>query len=261
MTPLVETESTKDLLAERIAARVNEVLVEAQQQRGRASIALTGGSMGIAVVAALAASTRTGEFVPDWSRVDLWWSDERFLPDGDLERNAQQAADVSDRFALLVNLPPENVHVMGDSDRFNTPEEAAEDYIAELRAAARAENAEGDFPTFDVALLGMGPDGHVASIFPGREETQIEEPTIIAVRDSPKPPPLRVSMTLPLISTANHVWYVVAGAEKAEAAGRLLKGTPALETPACGVSGRISTVLFATPDAVPAQDDETPTPN
>lgn len=251
MTPLVETEATKELLAERIAARVNEVLVEAQQQRGRAAIALTGGSMGIATVEALAGSTRTGEFVPDWSKVDIWWSDERFLPEGDSERNAQQAAEISDSFAMLIGLPPENVHVMGDADHFNTPEEAAEDYVAELKAAAQAEGAETDWPTIDVALLGMGPDGHVASVFPGRPETQIAEATVVAVHDSPKPPPLRVSMTLPLISTAQHVWYVVSGGEKAEAAERLLRGTSADETPACGVSGQVSTVLFTTPDAVP----------
>lgn len=246
----VETEHSKEVLAERVAGEINKVLVEAQQQRGRAGIALTGGSMGIATIRALAASTRTAEHVPDWSHVDLWWSDERFLPDGDVERNVQQAAEVSQDFALLNNIPPENIHPMGSSDHFDSAVDAAADYMAELKAAAQAEGREADFPTIDIAVLGMGPDGHVASVFPDHPETRIKEPSVVAVEDSPKPPPVRVSMTLPLISTADHVWYVVSGEDKAEAVGRLLHGGSVAQTPACGVQGRVSTILFATPDAL-----------
>lgn len=250
---VVEHEGSKELLAERVACRINEVLIQAQQQRGRAAIALTGGSMGIATIHALAASTRTAEHVPDWSKVDLWWSDERFVPDGDADRNVQQAAEVSENFALLSSIPPENIHAMGASDQFASAQDAAEDYMAELQAAAQAEGSETGMPTLDIALLGMGPDGHVASVFPGRPETRIQEPIVVAVEDSPKPPPIRVSMTLPLISTADHVWFVVSGKDKAEATQRLLEAGSIAQTPACGVHGRISTVLFATEDALPEE--------
>ena len=120
----------------------------------------------------------------------------------------------------------------------------------ELRAAA-ADQGTGELPPLDIALLGVGPDGHVASVFPGHPELEIEEATVVAVHDSPKPPPLRVSMTLPLIRTAAHVWFVVAGEDKAEAVGRLLAGGPLEQTPACGARGTVSTRLYGTPDALP----------
>lgn len=239
-----------DELADRIAAAINEVLISAQRRRGRASLALTGGTMGIRTIAALAASARYTETSPDWERVDLWWSDERFLPHGDPERNVRQAFDAVTATHQQLRFPPENVHIMGSADDFATPEEAAQDYLAELRAAAADQNADGELPPIDIALLGMGPDGHVASVFPGRPETGLRESTVVAVHDSPKPPPLRVSMTLPLICTADHVWFVVAGADKAEAADRLIRATPVEDTPACGAHGTVSTVLFATPDAL-----------
>lgn len=241
----------KDALAERLAAEVSEVLIAAQERRGRASLALTGGTMGIRTIAALAAAARYAETSPDWQRVDLWWSDERFLPHGDPQRNVQQAFDAVTAAHEQLRFPPENVHIMGSADDFATPEEAAQDYLAELRAAAADQAVDdGGLPPIDVALLGMGPDGHVASVFPGRPETALSERTVVAVHDSPKPPPQRVSMSLPLICTAQHVWFVVAGADKAEAADRLIRGTPVEQTPACGARGTVSTVLFATADAL-----------
>lgn len=240
----------KDALAETLAAEISEVLISAQERRGRASLALTGGTMGIRAIAALAASARYAESSPDWQKVDLWWSDERFLPRGDPQRNVQQALDAVTAAHEQLRFPPENVHIMGSADDFATPEEAAQDYLAELRAAAADQVADGELPPIDVALLGMGPDGHVASVFPGRPETGLLESTVVAVHDSPKPPPLRVSMSLPLICTAQHVWFVVAGADKAEAADRLIRGTPVEQTPACGARGTVSTVLFATADAL-----------
>lgn len=257
MTLLVETESTADLLAEHVAARINEVLVEAQERRGRASVVLTGGSMGVATIRALAGATRTAEYVPDWSEVDIWWADEQFLPEGHPERNIQQAADAAEPFALMTELPPENVHVIGASDRFENAEAAAADYVAELETAARAQGSPTGLPWFDIALLGVASDGHVASIFPHHADAAMREATVIAVYDSPESPPTRVSMTLPLISTAEHVWFVASGSEKADAIGRLLGGTPdegtsAEETPAGEVVGRVSTVLFTTPETLSA---------
>lgn len=247
----VRRAADKDALADLVTQELLEVLAQAQRERGRASVALTGGTMGTRTIAALAAATRTSEHGIDWNQVDFWWSDERFLPRGDSERNAQQAMDAVARAVPELQLPPENVHLVGSSDEFATVEDAAADYLDELQAAA-ADQGTGQFPPFDVALLGVGPDGHVASIFPGRPELELEAAAVVAVHDSPKPPPQRISMTLPLIRTAAHVWFVVAGQDKAEAVGRLLAGGPLERTPACGARGTRSTRLYATPDALPA---------
>ena len=248
--PEIRTASSKDELADLVTREAIAVLAQAQQQRGRASIALTGGTMGTKSVAALAAASRTTEQDLNWSRIDFWWSDERFLPRGDSERNVQQAMDAVTAAAPELQLPPENVHVIGSADEFSTPEDSAQDYLDELRAAA-ADQGTGGLPPLDIALLGVGPDGHVASVFPGHPELEIEEATVVAVHDSPKPPPLRVSMTLPLIRTAAHVWFVVAGEDKTEAVGRLLAGGPLEQTPACGARGTVNTRLYGTPDALP----------
>lgn len=248
--PEIRVAASKDELAELVTREAIGVLAQAQAQRGRASIALTGGTMGTKTIAALAAASRTTQEQLDWSRIDFWWSDERFLPRGDSERNVQQAMDAVTSAAPELQLPPENVHVVGSSDEFATPEASALDYLEELRAAA-ADQGTAELPPIDVALLGVGPDGHVASVFPGHPELEIEEATVVAIHDSPKPPPLRVSMTLPLIRTAEHVWFVVAGADKAEAVGRLLAGGPLEQTPACGATGTVSTRLYGTADALP----------
>lgn len=254
MSIQVTTADTRDELARRVAREVCDVLSDAQQQRGRASLALTGGTMGAKTVAALAAVDPSEARVPDWRRVDVWWSDERFLPAGDPERNAQQALEAVRAVRPDLDLPPERLHVIGSSEEFDSPEAAAADCLDELRAAAAAEGSEDGLPTLDVALLGVGPDGHVASVFPGSAEAGLEAQTVVGVHGSPKPPPERVTMTLPLISRAHHVWFVVAGEDKADAVARLLSGAPVAEIPACGVGGDASTVLFATPDALGSPD-------
>lgn len=246
----IRSSPDKDALAEEVSTAVRRALIEAQEKRGRASLALTGGTMGIRTVAALAASSRFPDTSPDWDRVDIWWSDERFLPAQDADRNVTQAMEALNEACPELTFPAENIHVMGSADDFSTPHEAAHDYLEELGAAAADQGGADGLPPFDVALLGVGPDGHVASMFPGHPELSLEAATVVGVEDSPKPPPLRVSMTLPLISRADHVWFVVAGADKAEAVDRLLSGTTVQETPASAVHGTVSTVLFATPDAL-----------
>ena len=175
---------------------------------------LTGGGIGTAVLEQVAA---LGDGV-DWSAVDVWWGDERFVPADDDDRNEKAA-----RRALLdvVGVPAERVHAMPPSDGgFAEPEDAAAWYAGELAAAA----APGrDLPRFDVLLLGIGPEGHTASIFPGSPAAHDERP-VFAVRDCPKPPPTRVSLGFAAINTADEVWLVVAGAEKAPAVAARLAG-------------------------------------
>ncbi len=176
----------------------------------------------------------------DWSRLDLWWGDERFLPAGDPERNATQA-----RNELLdaVPLDPARVHPMPASDGpdGDDPEAAAERYAAELAKAAGPEDHLG-VPAFDVLLLGVGPDTHVASLFPEHPGVRETALTVVGVRGAPKPPPVRVSLTLPAIRAAREVWLLAAGADKAEAVALALSSPGEIQAPASGAYGRRRTL-------------------
>ena len=210
----------KELMAQAAAARLITKIVDAQAARGSASVVLTGGRNGNGLLAALAAAPARDAI--DWSRLDLWWGDERFLPDGDPERNVTQA-----REALLdaVPLDPSRVHAMPASDGpyGNDVDAAAAAYAAELAAAARPED-HGPVPTFDVLMLGVGPDTHVASLFPELPAVRETERTVVGVHGAPKPPPTRISLTLPAIRAAREVWLLAAGEDKAEAAAIALSG-------------------------------------
>ncbi len=230
-SPHVVVEDDADQLARAVAAALVDRLAAAQATHGSASVVLTGGGVGIAVlgqVAALDGGAGTGI---DWSALDVWWGDERFVPADDDERNEKAA-----RRALLdvVGVPAERVHPMPPSDGgFAEPEDAAAWYAGELAAAAATGR---DLPRFDVLLLGIGPEGHTASIFPGSPAAHDARP-VLAVRDCPKPPPTRVSLGFPAINSAEEVWLVVAGAEKAQAVARALAGADPVELPAAGVHG------------------------
>lgn len=224
-------------LAAAAAARLVTALVDAQSARGSASVVLTGGSVGIATLAALRAMPARDAV--DWRRLDVWWGDERFVPDGHADRNERQA-----REALLNHVPldPARVHAMSASDSAdgNDPEAAAARYAKELEAASRPED-HGPAPTFDVLLLGVGPDGHVASLFPGKPALHETARSAVAVRGAPKPPPIRITLTLPAIRSAREVWFVVAGAEKAPAVRMALTGAGHVQIPAAAAVGRSRT--------------------
>lgn len=184
--PLVVVHRDKALLAEASAARLATAIVDAQAARGEADIVLTGGSMGSAILEALGRSPLRDAV--DWGAVMIWWGDERFLPAGDQDRNETQA-----RSALLDLLPldPARVHPMAGSDQAGSPEEAAASYADQLAAAA---GGGYSVPAFDVVMLGVGPDGHIASLFPGHPALSATGSTV-GVHESPKPPPERVSLT------------------------------------------------------------------
>ncbi|GII96613.1 6-phosphogluconolactonase [Sinosporangium siamense] len=233
--PHVLVHRDPSVLADAVAARLITRLVDAQSAKGHASVVLTGGTIGIAVLASVAATAARDAV--DWRRLDVWWGDERFLPAGDSERNETGA-----RKALLdhVDLDPARVHVMRGPDSGMTAEESADSYVSELRAAARPED-HGPVPSFDVMLLGMGPDAHVASLFPGHPALYDERPAV-AVHGSPKPPPTRISLTLPSLQAAQEVWVVAAGAEKAGAVRLALStGAGVVQVPAAGARGRRGT--------------------
>ena len=237
-TPQLVVHRDKELMALAAAARLITRIVDAQSSRGTASVVLTGGRNGNAVLAALASSPARDAV--DWSRLDLWWGDERFLPEGDPERNATQARD---ELLDAVPLDPARVHPMPASDGpdGDDPEAAAERYAAELAKAAGPEDHLG-VPTFDVLLLGVGPDTHVASLFPEHPGVRETALTVVGVRGAPKPPPVRVSLTLPAIRAAREVWLLAAGEDKAEAVALALSGPGEIQAPASGAYGRQRTL-------------------
>ncbi|WP_030167545.1 6-phosphogluconolactonase [Spirillospora albida] len=237
--PAVVIHRDQDVLAKAVAARLLTRIVDVQAARGSASVVLTGGGMGTAVLAALAATGARDAI--DWRRLDLWWGDERFLPSGDTGRNETGA-----REALLDHVPvdPARVHPMPSPDGpdGDDPEAAAARYAEELRAAARPED-HGPVPSFDVLMLGVGPDAHVASLFPEMPALYDERP-VVAVRGAPKPPPTRITLTLPALNAAREVWLLAAGEAKAKAVRLGLSEAGPVQVPVAGARGRQRTLLL-----------------
>ncbi|MGI5399781.1 6-phosphogluconolactonase [Streptomyces sp. CA-135486] len=236
--PQLVVHRDKELMAQAAAARLITKIVDAQAARGAASVVLTGGRNGNALLAALGASPARDAI--DWPRLDLWWGDERFLPEGDPERNVTQA-----REALLDSVPvdPKRMHAMPASDGpyGNDADAAAAAYAAELAAAAGPED-HGPVPTFDVLMLGVGPDTHVASLFPELPAVRESSRTVVGVHGAPKPPPTRTSLTLPAIRAAREVWLLAAGEDKAKAVAIALSGAGEVQAPAAGAYGRSRTL-------------------
>ncbi|WP_342778868.1 6-phosphogluconolactonase [Nocardioides humi] len=173
----------------------------------------------------------------------LWFGDERFVPADSPDRNVNQA-----RAAFLDEVGAFRVHTAPASSEAGSAEESAASYADTVRA-----EGGGDF---DVLMLGVGPDGHIASLFPGHPGLDATDAIAVAVHDSPKPPPDRVSLTFEALNRAQSVWFLVSGEPKADAVRRALAEVPAgqaaaalRETPARGVTGRAETVWFLDADA------------
>ena len=207
-------------------------IVEIQRDFRVPQVALTGGR--IATKAYQRLAEEGAHSAVDWSRVDLWWGDERWVPAADSDRNAEQTLDL---LAGPLRLNPDRVHKMPASDGGRDLDQAAEDYAQTLGATV-----------FDICLLGLGPDGHVASIFP-EHPSSYEQGDVIAVRSSPKPPPDRISLTLPVINRSHEVWFVVSGSDKAAAAKMALLGAGPVQVPAAGVAGADRTLWLMDRDA------------
>lgn len=222
--PEILLHGSADDVAEALAARLASRLAELQRDTSTPQVALTGGRIATKAYQRLGLDGRSSAV--DWSRVALWWGDERFVAADDGDRNARQALTALS--PLPLNL--EQVHPMPAAGDGLELDEAAEAYDAEL----------GDV-RFDICLLGMGPDGHVASLFP-EHPSSYAEGRVIPVRSSPKPPPERISLTLEVINQSAEVWFCVTGADKAAAARLALSGAGPIQVPAAGVQGRDRTL-------------------
>lgn len=222
-------------LVDAAGRRLVETVTAAQRERGSASLVLTGGSNGIALLEWL----RDNGSDIDWRSVDIWFGDDRFVPDDDPDRNSGQARD-----ALLahVDVDPDRVFVMAPSDGpfGDDITAAAEDYARLLRARGDGEAT----PAFDVHLLGMGGEGHINSLFPHTDALAERSASVVAVVDSPKPPPRRITLTVPAVNRSRQVWFLVAGAEKAGAVAAGVGGGDPAAWPCAAVRGTDATVWF-----------------
>lgn len=229
----------KQALADATAARLIVALQDAQADHAEVHVAATGGSMGSAVWAGVAASAARASV--DWTSVHIWWGDERYLPAGDPDRNDYQ----NDGAGLAtLGLDPAKVHRIAGPDTSVDAEASAAAYATELRAAGGG--------AWDVVLLGVGPDAHVASLFPGHPAQQTTDAIAVAVHDSPKPPPTRVSLTFECLNRADRVWFIVAGADKAPAVAVSLAGAGPDLSSAAQVHGTGETLWLLDTEAASA---------
>jgi 6-phosphogluconolactonase len=233
--PRVEVHEDRDSLAVAVAGELVARLVDAQVDGGVPQIALTGGSIADAIhreLTRLTAESEVGGEV-DWSRVVFWWGDERFVEPASPDRNERQARE---SFLDQVDVDPALVHPMPSTESAESAEAGAAAYGEELRAHGSG--------LFEVVMLGVGPDAHVASLFPGYPQLDVDD-IALAVHDSPKPPPDRITLTLPCLNRSKSVWFVVSGEDKAGAVAlALAEGTDLHDAPAAGVSGQDETIWF-----------------
>jgi 6-phosphogluconolactonase len=238
---IVEVFPDGEALVEAAGGRLVATIQSAVAARGRALIVLTGGGNGIGLLRYLGTQRQR----IDWSRVHLFWGDERYVPEDDDERNDKQA-----REALLdhVDIPSSHVHAMPASDGEFGNDLAAAALAYEQLLAANAEPGQ-PVPNFDVHLLGMGPEGHINSLFPDTPAVRESTRMVVAVEDSPKPPPQRITLTLPAVRRSREVWLMVSGAAKADAAAAAIDGAPPESIPAAGAVGLETTLWLLDAEA------------
>jgi len=213
-------------LADETAARVERVLLETPIGE-RASIALSGGSTPRAAYQHLAARC------PPWARVDFFFGDERIVPpdaDGSNYRMAREA--------LLDRIPLDDDQVHRIEGELS-PEEAAARAEADLRASVPGEPV----PQLDLILLGMGPDGHTASLFPGAPELEETERLMVPVHRPEMPQPWRVSLTVPVLNAGRRVLVIVGGAEKAPMVPRAIEGDASIPAGRLDPAGEFTWIL------------------
>jgi 6-phosphogluconolactonase len=229
--PEVRVFADADEVATRAAEAVIAHLSLVLGEKPEAHLVVTGGTVGILTLAKLS-SIDDGL---DWNRVHIWWGDERFVEHDSADRNAVQARNA---WLTASIIPESNIHEFPASNQGLSLDEAAisfDETLARFGAGAA-------HPQFDILLLGMGPDGHIASLFPGKPQPEAGLVTL-AEHDSPKPPPARLSMTYDVINSADQVWFTVAGADKADAVEVAFSDSPEA-LPVGRVRGTAKTVWF-----------------
>ncbi len=231
MKPRVLRFPTREALVDAAADRLLSRLIALQSAQGLVNLCLTGGRVANEIYEKFAERSDGSGLDP--AKLALWWGDERFVETSSPERNALQSLALLARHLQVV---PSQTHIMPPKDGQADPDEAAFDYAEEL-----------DNTVFDLCLLGMGPDGHVASIFPNHRSSDPTSLLAIGVIDSPKPPAERISLTFNVLNRSAAIWLFVTGSEKADAASRALAGDRTL--PASHVQGIDETLWFLDAEA------------
>jgi 6-phosphogluconolactonase len=190
-------------------------------------VAVTGGTVGIATLAA-ASELNFNEL--DLSRLHIWWGDERYVAEDSSDRNSLQAQNA---WLRKLDIPSENVHKFPSSDSGLTLEEAALKFDDDFNDQS---------VNFDLMLMGMGPDGHIASLFPGRSSGDLDA-SVVAESDSPKPPSARLSFSYRAINDSAEIWFTVAGSDKANAVAVAFGDNPT-ELPVGRIQGKEKTVWY-----------------
>lgn len=219
----VVVEPDPGAVAHLVAGRFLTRMAAAQARGEEPHVALTGGTVARLVHRQIA--ERAADHAVDWTRIVFWFGDERFVDAASPDRNAVQA-----REDFLGAVGATQVNEIGSSSEFEDVSTAAQAYADRLRSHASGE--------FDLVMLGMGPDGHVASLFPEFEQVHVTNQIAVPVNDSPKPPPQRVSLTFPALNRSRAVWFLVTGAEKSAAVQRAWAYEGSVDqTPARGITG------------------------
>jgi 6-phosphogluconolactonase len=248
--PEIIIEPTPANLARSAADLFVQTVSDAQQQRGVARIALSGGSTPRALFTLLASDEYAKKL--DWQSVDIFWGDERTVPPDHADSNYRMAHET-----LLRTLPvPEvRIHRMrGELD----PVAAAGDYSLVLQQVFELSEANA-VPRFDLILLGLGPDGHTASLFPHTSALDVRDQLVVA-NPVPQQQTTRLTLTVPVLQAAAHVHFLVAGKDKAVAAHRAIEGAwdPA-ETPSQYLRGATGQVTWLLDSAAAAELQQYPT--
>lgn len=208
----VHVAADRDRLSAVLWAHVLELADRALEDRDRFFIALSGGSLLDILTAGVEAEGVRGH--RDWARWEVFWADERWVPRSHPESNDGAARR---RLWNRLHIPPDNIHAMADS---STPAEAARRYESLLVEVLGS--GEGPAPRLDLILLGLGQDGHTASLFPNHPALMEARRWVVPVWNAPKPPPIRLTLTLPVINRARNVAFVASGKEKAQIVARML---------------------------------------
>ncbi|WP_300682706.1 6-phosphogluconolactonase [Nocardioides sp.] len=223
----VEVHADATQLATAVAGEFVNRVADLQAAGDVPQVCLTGGTIAEAIHREIARLADDSGI--DWGAVDFWFGDERFVAADSADRNVGQA-----RAAFLdeVGVPAHRIHEMASTEAATSVDEGASSYAASVPSR------------FDILMLGVGPDGHIASLFPGFAQLDEESALAVGVTGSPKPPPERITLTYPALRRGASIWFLVSGEAKSGAVAQALGGADKHEIPAAGVTGQDETIWF-----------------
>lgn len=231
MKPQIRVFPNPEALADQVAADFYDLLLVQQLRAGRIHLCLTGGRVSTMVLQAIQNRSAGSGII--WDRTDWWWGDERYLLRSSPQRNEAQA-----RVTLLDSLPirQNQIHPMPATDDLDGDiDRAADQYTHEVQQMV----VDG----FDLVFLSIGEDGHIASLFPGQPQSDSIRTAALSIRNSPKPPPDRISLTIPMLTRTRNLWLLAAGDQKAKAVAEVLQN-PDCDLPAARVLDLGESILY-----------------